>query len=156
MWYESIRNINKLAFFAKCRLREYEVAVDKYTNRGLEVDRINFVILEMSPVTHIDSSAVEALKELYQEYKTRDIQLAISNPNKDVHLTIARSGMVELVGKEWFFVRVHDAVQVCLQYVQSSNLEDKHLSFTRRYGGSNNNSSSSNALLKEPLLSVEK
>ncbi|KAL9810216.1 Sulfate transporter 4.1 [Arabidopsis thaliana] len=142
--------------YIKDRLREYEVAVDKYTNRGLEVDRINFVILEMSPVTHIDSSAVEALKELYQEYKTRDIQLAISNPNKDVHLTIARSGMVELVGKEWFFVRVHDAVQVCLQYVQSSNLEDKHLSFTRRYGGSNNNSSSSNALLKETLLSVEK
>lgn len=119
------------------------------------MERISFVILEMSPVTHIDSSAVEALKELYQEYKTRDIQLAISNPNKDVHLTIARSGMVELVGKEWFFVRVHDAVQVCLQYVQSSNLEDKKLGFSKRYGG-NNNSSSSNALLKEPLLSVEK
>ncbi|KAL1201316.1 Sulfate transporter 4.1 [Cardamine amara subsp. amara] len=138
--------------YIKDRLREYEVAVDKYTNRGLEVERIYFVILEMSPVTHIDSSAVEALKELYQEYKTRDIQLAISNPNKDVHLTIARSGMVELVGKEWFFVRVHDAVQVCLQYVQSSNLEDKKSSFSKRYG-CNNNSSSSNALLKEPLLS---
>ncbi|EOA20099.1 hypothetical protein CARUB_v10000377mg [Capsella rubella] len=141
--------------YIKDRLREYEVAVDKYTNRGLEVERINFVILEMSPVTYIDSSAVEALKELYQEYKTRDIQLAISNPNKDVHLTIARSGMVELVGKEWFFVRVHDAVQVCLQYVQSSNLEDKKSSFSRRYG-SDNNSSSSKALLREPLLSVEK
>ncbi|XP_010453433.1 PREDICTED: sulfate transporter 4.1, chloroplastic-like [Camelina sativa] len=141
--------------YIKDRLREYEVAVDKYTNRGLEVERINFVILEMSPVTHIDSSAVEALKELYQEYKTRDIQLAISNPNKDVHLTIARSGMVELVGKEWFFVRVHDAVQVCLQYVQSSNLEDKKTSFSRRYG-SDNNSSSFKALLQEPLLSMEK
>ncbi|XP_010492115.1 PREDICTED: sulfate transporter 4.1, chloroplastic [Camelina sativa] len=141
--------------YIKDRLREYEVAVDKYTNRGLEVERINFVILEMSPVTHIDSSAVEALKELYQEYKTRDIQLAISNPNKDVHLTIARSGMVELVGKEWYFVRVHDAVQVCLQYVQSSNLEDKKTSFSRRYG-SDNNSSSFKALLQEPLLSVEK
>ncbi|XP_010419940.1 PREDICTED: sulfate transporter 4.1, chloroplastic-like [Camelina sativa] len=141
--------------YIKDRLREYEVAVDKYKNRGLEVERINFVILEMSPVTHIDSSAVEALKELYQEYKTRDIQLAISNPNKDVHLTIARSGMVELVGKEWYFVRVHDAVQVCLQYVQSSNLEDKKTSFSRRYG-SDNNSSSFKALLQEPLLSVEK
>ena len=27
--------------------------------------------------------------------------------------------MVELIGKEWYFVRVHDAVQVCLQRVQS-------------------------------------
>lgn len=32
----------------KCRLREYEVAVDKYTNRGPEMERISFVILEMS------------------------------------------------------------------------------------------------------------
>lgn len=24
-----------------------------------------------------------------------------------------------MIGKEWFFVRVHDAVQVCLQHVQS-------------------------------------
>ncbi|KFK25587.1 hypothetical protein AALP_AA8G134000 [Arabis alpina] len=146
--------------YIKDRLRDYEVAVDKYTNRGPEVERIYFVILEMSPVTHIDSSAVEALKELYQEYKTRDIQLAISNPNKDVHLTIARSGMVELVGKEWFFVRVHDAVQVCLQYVQSSNVEEKKTSFPSRFGINNNSSytdlQSSNKLLKEPLLPVEK
>lgn len=118
----------------------------------------------MAAVTHIDSSAVEALKELYQEYKARDIQLAISNPNKDVHMTIARSGMVELVGKEWYFVRVHDAVQVCLTYVQSSNSEEqKEPSFLRRFGnnGSSNNSSYSdiqpgNTLLKEALLSGEK
>ncbi|CAF1785398.1 unnamed protein product [Brassica napus] len=150
--------------YIKDRLREYEVAVDKYTTRGPEVERNSFVILEMSPVTHIDSSAVEALKELYQEYKARDIQLAISNPNKDVHMTIARSGMVELVGKEWYFVRVHDAVQVCLTYVQSSNSEEqKEPSFLRRFGnnGSGNNSSYSdiqpgNTLLKEALLSGEK
>lgn len=24
-----------------------------------------------------------------------------------------------MIGKEWFFVRVHDAVQVCLQHVQN-------------------------------------
>lgn len=119
----------------------------------------------MAAVTHIDSSAVEALKELYQEYKAREIQLAISNPNKDVHMTIARSGMVELVGKEWYFVRVHDAVQVCLTYVQSSNNSEdqKKPSFLRRFGsdGSSKNSSysdlqSGNTLLKEALLSGEK
>ena len=149
--------------YIKDTLREYEVAVDKYTTKGPEVERISFVILEMSPVTHIDSSAVEALKELYQEYKARDIQLAISNPNKDVHMTIARSGMVELVGKEWYFVRVHDAVQVCLNCLQSSsNLEDRKPSFLRRFNNNNNGSSSYtdlqsyNTLLKEPLLPVEK
>ncbi|KAF4382283.1 hypothetical protein G4B88_011612 [Cannabis sativa] len=101
------------------RLREYETDVDKCSRRGPEVERIYFVILELSPVTYIDSSAVQALKDLHQEYKMRDIQIAISNPNRDVLLTLSRSGVVEMIGKEWYFVRVHDAVQVCLQHVQS-------------------------------------
>lgn len=46
------------------------------------------------------------------------LQIAISNPNREVLLTLSRSGVVEMIGKEWYFVRVHDAVQVCLQYVQ--------------------------------------
>lgn len=105
--------------YIKDRLREYEVVVDSSTRRGPEVERINFVILEMAPVTYIDSSAVQALKDLYQEYKLRDIQIAISNPNPDILLTLSKAGLVELIGKEWYFVRVHDAVQVCLQHVQS-------------------------------------
>ncbi|XWS75040.1 hypothetical protein CRYUN_Cryun01aG0051000 [Craigia yunnanensis] len=105
--------------YIKDRLREYEVVVDKSTRRGPEVERIYFVILEMAPVTYIDSSAVQALKDLHHEYKSRDIQIAISNPNREVLLTLSNSGAVELIGKEWYFVRVHDAVQVCLQHVQS-------------------------------------
>ncbi|KAJ9553472.1 hypothetical protein OSB04_017517 [Centaurea solstitialis] len=107
--------------FIKDRLREYETAVDQSgSRRGPEVERIRFVILEMAPVTYADSSAVQALKELYQEYKSRSIQIAIANPNRDVFLTLAKSGFIDLVGKEWCFVRVHDAVQVCLQHVQTS------------------------------------
>ncbi|KHN45677.1 Putative sulfate transporter 4.2 [Glycine soja] len=107
------------ACIKELQLREYEVDVDRSKRRGPEVERIYFVILEMAPVTYIDSSAVQALKDLYQEYKLRDIQIAISNPSPEVLLTLSRSGLVELIGKEWYFVRVHDAVQVCLQHVQS-------------------------------------
>ncbi|KAL3032582.1 hypothetical protein AAZX31_02G090300 [Glycine max] len=129
--------------YIKDRLREYEVDVDCSKRHGPEVERIYFVILEMAPVTYIDSSAVQALKDLYQEYKLRDIQIAISNPSPEVLLTLSRSGLVELIGKEWYFVRVHDAVQVCLQHVQSlkggsnspqapfSSLEDKPSLFAR-------------------------
>ncbi|XP_057796962.1 uncharacterized protein LOC131012984 [Salvia miltiorrhiza] len=70
-------------------------------------------------VTYIDSSAVQALKDLYHEYRSRNIQIAVSNPNRDVLLTLTRAEVVDLIGREWFFVRVHDAVQVCLQHVQS-------------------------------------
>ncbi|KAJ6902036.1 sulfate transporter 4.1 [Populus alba x Populus x berolinensis] len=111
--------------FIKDRLREYEVDADKSSSRGPEVEKIYFVILEMSPITYIDSSAVQALKDLHQEYKSRDIQICISNPNRDVLLTLTKAGIVELLGKERYFVRVHDAVQVCLQHVQSSTQSPK-------------------------------
>ncbi|GKD00553.1 SLC26A/SulP transporter [Tanacetum coccineum] len=61
--------------YIKDRLREYEIVVDQSSKRGPEVERIYFVILEMAPVTYVDSSAVQALKELYQEYNSRDIQI---------------------------------------------------------------------------------
>ncbi|PIN04325.1 Sulfate/bicarbonate/oxalate exchanger SAT-1 and related transporters (SLC26 family) [Handroanthus impetiginosus] len=105
----------------KDRLREYEIQPDGSIKRGPEVSRVHFVIIEMAPTTYIDSSAVQALKDLYQEYKSRNIQIAISNPNRDVLMTLTKSGMVDLIGREWYFVRVHDAVQVCLQRVQSLN-----------------------------------
>lgn len=93
-------------------------------------------------------------------------QLAISNPNKEVLLTLARSGIVELIGKEWYFVRVHDAVQVCLHYVESSNQtptnveQSSNSSLWRRYGAKNSSysevESDNNLVLKEPLLSAKK
>ncbi|KAF3329968.1 sulfate transporter 4.1 [Carex littledalei] len=103
--------------YIKDRLREYELNAS--SDRGPDVGRIYFVILEMSPVTHVDSSAVQALKDLHQEYRDRGIQIAIANPNRQVHLLLSKSGLIDLIGKEWYFVRVHDAVQVCLQHVQN-------------------------------------
>ncbi|KAL2230271.1 UNVERIFIED_CONTAM: Sulfate transporter 4.1, chloroplastic [Sesamum indicum] len=126
--------------YIKDRLREYEIESDGSTRRGPEVTRVHFVIIEMAPTTYIDSSAVQAFKDLHQEYKSRNIQIAISNPNGDVLLTLTRSGVVNLIGREWYFVRVHDAVQVCLQHVQrlnesprtqSSLLENKSSLFQR-------------------------
>ncbi|WOG96229.1 hypothetical protein DCAR_0415563 [Daucus carota subsp. sativus] len=111
--------------YIKDRLREYELEIDEPTRRGPELERVYFVILEMAPVTYIDSSAIQALKDLYIEYKSRNIQLAISNPNRDVLLSLTRSSVVDLIGKEWYFVRVHDAVQTCLQHVQSLSASGK-------------------------------
>eukprot|EP01018_Ginkgo_biloba_P012068 Gb_27858 [translate_table: standard] len=95
----------------------------------------------MLAVTYVDSSAAQALKELYQEYKARNIQMALSNPNQEVLLTLAKSGVLELVGKEWYFVRVHDAVQVCLSHMQDnyetiSNADEspKQLDVPKRHG----------------------
>lgn len=55
------------------RLREYEVASDKHTNKGPEVERIYFLILEMSRKLQLFSdskfepciSIMEVLNTLY-------------------------------------------------------------------------------------------
>lgn len=51
---------------------------------------------------------------------TECLQISISNPNQKVLLTLARSHLIELIGKSWFFVSVHDAVKACIQ--QTPNL----------------------------------
>lgn len=101
--------------FIKERLRKYELQSEGSEHSGRQVQ---YVILELAPVTHIDSSAVLALKELYEEFRARNIQMALSNPNHQVMVTLAKSHVPEIMGKEWYFVRVHDAVQVCLSHMQ--------------------------------------
>ncbi|PKA63258.1 putative sulfate transporter 4.2 [Apostasia shenzhenica] len=143
--------------YIKDRLREYELDESHSTSRGPEVERIYFVIIEMSPVTYVDSSAIQALKDLHQEYKSRGIQIIIANPNREVHLSLSKSGLLDIIGKEWCFVRIHDAVQVCLQYVQkmkgmaakmSEPPPRRQLSFLRSLWKQGDDSSS----YSEPLL----
>ncbi|XP_072958799.1 probable sulfate transporter 4.2 isoform X2 [Typha angustifolia] len=104
--------------YIKDRLREYEVDSSGNT-KGPETERIYFVIIEMAAVPYIDSSAVQALKDLHQEYKSREIQMGFSNPNRKVLITLSRAGLIELIGKRWYFVSVHDAVKACLQYMEN-------------------------------------
>ncbi|KAG0481717.1 hypothetical protein HPP92_012575 [Vanilla planifolia] len=101
--------------YIKDRLRQYELVVAGPKYNGSNDERIYFVIIEMAPVPYLDSSAVQALKDLYQEYKSREIQIAIFNPSRKVLQTLSRAGFIELLGKSWYFVSVHDAVKACLQ-----------------------------------------
>jgi hypothetical protein len=56
------------------------------------------------------------------------LQIAIANPNRQVHLLLSKAGIIDMIGAGWCFVRVHDAVQVCLQHVQSSSSNSIKLS----------------------------
>eukprot|EP00252_Welwitschia_mirabilis_P000436 TRINITY_DN10433_c0_g1_i4.p1 TRINITY_DN10433_c0_g1~~TRINITY_DN10433_c0_g1_i4.p1 ORF type:complete len:685 (-),score=92.67 TRINITY_DN10433_c0_g1_i4:92-2146(-) len=117
--------------YIKDRLREYEVDINEAAEQGYKENRMFYVIIEMAPITYIDSSAAQAFRELHQEFKTRNIQMALSNPNQQVLSTLSKSGILELIGKQWYFVRVHDAVQVCLSHMQgrleiSNNYTDEN------------------------------
>jgi hypothetical protein len=46
-----------------------------------------------------------------QSYKARGIQLILTNPSPRVVRLMERSGLIGKIGRDWIFVRVHDAVR---------------------------------------------
>ena len=57
-----------------------------------------YVVLDMTPVTHLDATAVRMLLDLMMDYRAQRLQLAISNPSDRVFGMMERSGLLEAIG----------------------------------------------------------
>ncbi|KAJ8762674.1 hypothetical protein K2173_011154 [Erythroxylum novogranatense] len=75
--------------------------------------RIQFLIVEMSPVTDIDTSGIHAFEELYKSLQKRDVQLILANPGPIVINKLHASNFADLVGEDRIFLTVADAVASC-------------------------------------------
>ncbi|KAJ8762683.1 hypothetical protein K2173_011163 [Erythroxylum novogranatense] len=75
--------------------------------------RIQFLIVEMSPVTDIDTSRIHAFEELYKSLQKRDVQLILANPGPIVINKLHASNFADLVGEDRIFLTVADAVASC-------------------------------------------
>jgi len=75
---------------------------------------IRFVIIDLSPVSHIDSAGLTCIEELTQTYKAKGLTLILCNPSRPVMDKFVLGGIVNHVGRDNFFVGVHDAVNTCL------------------------------------------
>lgn len=75
--------------------------------------RIQYLIVEMSPVTDIDTSGIHALEELYRSLQKREIQLVLANPGPVVIDKFHASNFTTLLGENTIFLTVADAVTFC-------------------------------------------
>ncbi|KAL6900795.1 hypothetical protein ACP4OV_005471 [Aristida adscensionis] len=75
--------------------------------------KINFLIVEMSPVIDIDTSGIHALEDLYRSLQKREIQLILSNPGPIVIEKLHSSKLAEHIGSDHIFLTVADAVRFC-------------------------------------------
>ncbi|KAK8931234.1 Sulfate transporter 1.2 [Platanthera zijinensis] len=75
--------------------------------------RIEYLIVEMSPVTDIDTSGIHAFEELYKNTKKKNIQLLLANPGPVVMEKLEASLFTELIGHEKIFLSVGEAVMSC-------------------------------------------
>jgi sulfate transporter 4 len=88
--------------------------LSKVIRKAQEVEPVHYVILELSPVTHIDASGLQGVSDIIRDLRKDDIQLALANPSAYVAKKLELENVPENLGREWIFVRMHDAVQ----YVQ--------------------------------------
>ncbi|XP_010521202.1 PREDICTED: sulfate transporter 1.2-like [Tarenaya hassleriana] len=74
---------------------------------------IQFLIIEMSPVTDIDTSGIHALEDLFRALRKRDVQLILANPGSAVIDKIHVSLLADMIGHDNIFLTVADAVASC-------------------------------------------
>ncbi|KAK1267606.1 Sulfate transporter 1.2 [Acorus gramineus] len=78
-----------------------------------DLPRIQFLIVELSPVTDIDTSGIHALEELFNSLQKREIQLVLSNPGRAVMDKLIASKFTEIIGQDKIFLTVGEAVMTC-------------------------------------------
>lgn len=76
---------------------------------------IKYMVLELSPVSHVDTSALHILEDLHSNYQERGVQLCICNPGVSVMEKFVLSGLADSVGRQHIFTSVHDCVHWCLE-----------------------------------------
>lgn len=84
-----------------------------------EVNKTKYLILEMTPVVTIDSTAVHALEDIVRDFRSREIQTAFCMVGNRVEKTMSRANLKKIIGDQWFFPTVHDAVIFCLKHQQA-------------------------------------
>ncbi|CAJ1963515.1 unnamed protein product [Sphenostylis stenocarpa] len=78
------------------------------TANGLS--RIEYLTVEMSPVTDIDTSGIRAFEELYKILQKRKVQLILANPGPIVIEKLHASKLTDIIGENNIFLTVANAV----------------------------------------------
>ncbi|MQM14844.1 hypothetical protein Taro_047781 [Colocasia esculenta] len=78
-----------------------------------QLPRIEFLIVEMSPVIDIDTSGIHAIEDLYKSLRKRDIQLVLANPGPVVMDKLVASKFTDVIGHDKIFLTVGEAVLTC-------------------------------------------
>ncbi|XP_031491762.1 sulfate transporter 1.3-like isoform X2 [Nymphaea colorata] len=75
--------------------------------------KIQFLVIEMSAVSDVDTSAIHALEELHRTLKKREVQLVLANPGQKVIYKFDESKLNEMIGNDNMFLSVAEAVRTC-------------------------------------------
>lgn len=90
-------------------------------------DVVEHIILDLTGVTCMDTTAIEGLLETNKVLERKGIKLSLVNPRLEVMEKLAVSKFVQKIGKEAFFLKLDDAVAAThysLRTSKTNNNED--------------------------------
>eukprot|EP00929_Paragymnodinium_shiwhaense_P075781 TRINITY_DN3878_c0_g2_i1.p1 TRINITY_DN3878_c0_g2~~TRINITY_DN3878_c0_g2_i1.p1 ORF type:complete len:908 (+),score=210.11 TRINITY_DN3878_c0_g2_i1:157-2880(+) len=86
-----------------------------------DLDAVNpteYMVLEMTPVVSIDSTAVLVIQDIVNDFRGRGIQLAFAMVGNRVDKTMRKAKLKNVIGEQWFFPTVNEAVSYCVRHQQ--------------------------------------
>jgi sulfate transporter 4 len=105
------------------RRAEEELAGEVEQSLQDVVPKVQFIIMELSPVSHLDTSGLHMLQEMASSLKkANDIQVCLANPNPRVMHRLVSSGLADELGRDHIFVSLHDAIDHCLHHMDKLEL----------------------------------
>lgn len=103
------------------KVRKYKrVATEELQRRQHDASHIGaervveYIILDLSAVSHIDTTGLHVLEDMYATQKREGVKICFCDPNVTVIMRLVKSGFVDSIGRDYFFPSVIDAVQWCL------------------------------------------
>lgn len=81
-----------------------------------EVNKTEYVVLEMTSVVSIDATAMHVIQDIVNDFRSHGIQIAFAQIGNRADRTLRRASATEKIGEQWFFPTVNQAVHYCLQH----------------------------------------
>lgn len=105
---------------ARCKKMEKQKSKDSQVSTSVFLPSFHTLILDCSAVLFLDTAGVNALKEVYKDYKEFAVRLLLAQCSTSVIDSLHRGGYYDPKSKEVIFHTISDAVQ----YAQSCQLQN--------------------------------
>lgn len=125
-----ILRLDAQLYFAN--LNFFREKIDKMLDAATEP--IEQLIIHAGAINAVDSSAIHALEDLYEDCKKAGISLYFTGVKGPVRDVLEKCGFAQKIGEGYFFLSVHDAV-VFIQDKQNQLLSPEYTSVTMQTNG---------------------
>ncbi|KAI0513398.1 hypothetical protein KFK09_009418 [Dendrobium nobile] len=86
---------------------------------------LQYIVFDMGGVAAIDNTGIGMLLEVHRMLGKKEIQVALTNPRLRVVEKLVAANFIDVLGKEWVFLSISDAVSGCRFALRQADNQDE-------------------------------